>query len=159
MERRSVCETFLKYLLCKYPEWDAPKLQMRMFRMGLLTPQEETIDIVKEELEIPGNFRPSKGHSPSTSFLRRQGLYGLFFPNKDDVGAAELLQRPKVRMAAEAWMLTGAPIQGVRLFLENNYKFSISEKSIEKYIEYYFNYLLLAAPHEHVNMLKHYHLT
>ncbi len=157
MERWSVSANYAKFLLCQDLRADARRTQTRIFRLGMFPPSTDTIEFLREELRPPRNFMPeTTRHEASVRFLKQEGIYGLFHPDKYDRQALALLHKSVVKEAAEAWLLTGAPYAGAAEFLKNTFGEAFDPIAIERYVWYCFN-LHKIQPSEWPGIFRRYH--
>ena len=97
---------FVKYLvLCG--ETDAAIL-LKLGQWGFLSPDATYLGLFRAEMEPPpANFDPlDRAHRPSTTYLRDQQVYELFFPNSAVEEAWGILADPTKRMAVEQVLLS-----------------------------------------------------
>lgn len=159
MERRSLSENYVKYLLCKDPETKVEVVQRRIYRLGLLPPSEAEIELLSEYLKDaqPRNFFPKTSrHRPTVEFLKLEGIYQLFHPNELVIEALRIMQKPRVREAVEAWVVASEDYRAASKFLQTVFGVPYHPKAIEAYCWFCFQHELLVR-REIASTLKSYH--
>lgn len=139
MIRRSPCEYYLKYLLT-HPDGYSEETIRRLIKV-------QQLDFLgmpyllrlRDSVVVPDPFYPEdERHRPSNKFLRKEKLESIYRPDDDMVSANTVLEKPRIKEAVEAMVITGSNPQWVSLMLKQRFGVVFTEKAIELYCHYYF---------------------
>ena len=93
---------------------------------------------------LPQNFRTDdKYHRPSAQYLRKEGIYGLFFPEKPEKEACDLISNVRVRPMVERMISGRLPEKEIAKKINSRLGTFLTSAAIERYHHYYWNVELL----------------
>lgn len=102
--------------------------------------EEADIKELKESLKLPASFRYNdKKHVPSTTYLKEQGIYNLFFPDTPTLEALSLINTLEIRSALEKLILSGEEPQKIAKALNSKFETKLAGTAIERYRHYFWN--------------------
>ncbi len=114
--------------------------------MGWPAPSLDYVEWLRTDItsRIPANFRTdNKYHRASVKFLREEGIYGLFFSEKEEIEASNLITNLKVRPMLEYLILGRLPEKEIAKKINSRLSLHISTGAVERYRHYYWNVELL----------------
>ncbi len=115
-------------------------------QMGWPRPGSDYMSWLRASLvsKMPANFRADdKYHRPSARFLRDEGIYGLFFPQKAEKEASNLIMDLRVRPMIEQLLLGRLPEMEIAKKVNARLSLHLSTAAIERYHHYYWKVELL----------------
>lgn len=102
--------------------------------------EEDDIDELRASLKIPKDFRQNdRKHTPSTNFMREEGIFNLFYPDESTLEAISLLNTLEIRSALEKLILSGEEPKKIAKSLNSKFGTRISSDAVEKYRHYFWN--------------------
>lgn len=105
-------EFFIKYLLLKDDDVTDEQVLKTLKDWSILPPLQAEVQSyfawVRNELEdVPTGFDPANRlHRPTVQFLRKHGVFELFFPTDAVEEAWDILSNPQKRMAVESTLMS-----------------------------------------------------
>ena len=145
---RHPSENFIKSLMVSaHPsagnnDWVATVIE----QMGWPRPGSDYLSWLRADTSsrMPPGFRTNdKYHRPSTRFLRNEGIYGLFFAEKAEQEASNLIVNVKVRPMVEQLLLGRLSEKDIAKKINARLSLHISTAAIERYHHYYWKVELL----------------
>lgn len=110
MFRRSPCDLYLKYLIVHPDYLTDEAIERRAFEEQLDSGGSRYIAQLRRSCIPPSTFRPlDQYHDPSTRFLVKHKIRGLFFPDDAVRTAQNIHHRARAKEFVEAMVLAGAP--------------------------------------------------
>ncbi len=98
MIRRSPAEVYLKYLILHPKRFQDSGILEACEYAQLDGVNARYISRLRGQLPVPKDFAPfDKNHWPSQSFLIKQGLHSIFFPDSHGKKAFELLKLARIK--------------------------------------------------------------
>lgn len=145
---RHPSENFIKSLVVSAhaqpnnDDWIATVIE----QMGWPRPGSDYLSWIRADIEsrLPAGFRTSdKYHRPSTKFLREEHIYGLFFSEKAEIEASNIITNFRVRPMVEKLLLGRMPEKEIAKKVNARLCMHLSAASIERYHHYYWQVELL----------------
>lgn len=145
---RHPSENFIKSLMVSsHPnatnnDWVAAVIE----QMGWPRPAADYMTWLRSDLtsKIPPGFRTDdRYHRPSARFLRSEGIYGLFFSERAEKEASDLILNLRVRPMVESLLLGRLPEKEIAKKVNSRLSMHISAGAIERYHHYYWKVELL----------------
>ncbi len=138
-------EYWLKFLLIEDPTRTSAELQSEISGKGFLQPPLEYFAFLKESISpTPAVFNPyDRSHRPSVRYLRKEGVYELFFPTPDVRAANAIIHKVNVREHVEALILSRLPLKETAKKLNQKYSWDLTEETLKAYRHFYWNRDLL----------------
>ncbi len=100
----------------------------------------DSLSKIKSELKSPEGFSCNdRKHSPSVEFMRKEGIYNLFFPDGPTIEAFSLLSTLEIRAGIEKLILSREEPTKVAKTINSKFDTSISGEAIERYRHYFWN--------------------
>jgi hypothetical protein len=153
MISRSPSEVFIRFLLSQR-EHDANTI-LRMledFRLEGLGPS--YIKKVQMDMEpFPDPWEPNKKEGPCRDYLKKHGIYDLWFPSPQVKEAYEILSAPQLRADVEQLLLSPLRVEEVVARLNKHHSVSLSIDGVQAFGHYFWNKKLLPM-HEWVGYLE-----
>lgn len=115
-------------------------------QMGWPRPAVDYMTWVRADLasRMPADFRnDNRYHRASARFLRNEGIYGLFFSEKAEREASDLIVNLRVRPMIEQLLLGRLPEKEIAKKVNSRLSMHISAAAIERYHHYYWKVELL----------------
>lgn len=115
-------------------------------QMGWPRPRPDYVSWLRADLysRMPAGFRTTdKYHRPSSRYLRNEGIYGLFFSEKAEQEASNLIINLRVRPMIEKLLLGRLPEKEIAKKVNSRLSMHISAAAIERYHHYYWKVELL----------------
>jgi hypothetical protein len=144
--RFSPAETYIKYLLLLDPRSSVTDVHAYAESVGLDAISPEYVKELRERLHPPQPFRPEdRSHQPSTQFLLRHRIDGLFHQGAEATKALQLLDQPRAKEIIEAFTLVGAPLPFILSTLDLKFQIEVTLPTLQTYCQYFWNLSLLDA--------------
>lgn len=142
----SPAEYYIKFLVTHPDRYSISGILEIIADKGLDGIRAEYIQRLRSLYLPPEPFYPfDLKHEPSQRFLRREKIWGLYYPTRDEPAALawRILCAPRAKEFVETMVISSAP---EKLIAENVYKrfrIPVIESSIHKYKHYFWNLDLL----------------
>lgn len=145
---RHPSENFIKSLMVSsHPQagddnWVATVID----QMGWPRPRPDYLAWMRGDLfsRRPADFRnDDRYHRPSARYLRNEGIYGLFFSEKAEKEASNLIMDLRVRPLIEHLLLGRLPEMEIAKKINSRFNLHLSVGTVERYHHYYWNVELL----------------
>jgi hypothetical protein len=150
---RSPSEVFIKFLLSQQEH--EPNTILRMLEdFGLEGLSLHYIKKLQTDMEpFPHPWEPVKRDGPSRDYLKKHGIYDLWFPNPHVKEAYEILSNPQLRADVEQLLLSPLRIEEVVARLNKHHEISLTIEGVQAFGHYFWNKKLLAM-HDWIEYLE-----
>lgn len=143
---RHPAENYIKFLILKHGA-DGDGTVMKMLeRTGFLSPEPSYVQDLRQELNasLPAGFDPdNRLHRPTMKYLRKHGVYELFFQNAESAEALGILSDPTKRLEIEKLILARLDKKAVVLKINKLHNWHLTAAGVEMYEHFFWNYRLL----------------
>lgn len=142
-------EAFIKYLLIREPGITDAIILKTLADWSILAPireeREVYIGFLRQDIDPPEGFNAAdRTHRPSMQFLRRQGVYELFFATPAVEEAWDILAHPEKRQVVEQILMARLHLNQAALKVNKTKNWHLSAAGIEKYKQFFWNVDLLS---------------
>ena len=153
MITRSPSEVFIKFLLSQQEH--APTVILRMledFKLeGIGTAYIQRLQ--SSMTPFPTPWEPAKKDSPCRDYLRKHGIYDLWFPSPHVKEAYEILSGPQLRADVEQLLLSPLRVEEVVARLNKHHGVALTIEGVQAFGHYFWNKKLLPM-HEWIEYLE-----
>ena len=102
--------------------------------------EDSDIEELEKQLQVPEDFRQNdRKHTPSTNYMREQGVFNLFYPDNPTIEALSLINTLEIRSALEKLILSGEEPKKIAKSINSKFGTHISGDAIERYRHYFWN--------------------
>lgn len=88
---------------------------------------------------MPENFKAEEDDKISVEFLRQEGIYNLYFPDKPTKDAFLILSMLEAKDAIQKLIISREDSTKIAKTVNNKYKIKLSAESIDRYKHYFWN--------------------
>lgn len=136
---------FVKYLILKDPSITDPEIFKTLSDWSFLMPGPGFLPHVRNDLMPPANFNPlDRLNRESMKFLRKEGVYELFYPNAAVEEAWSILADPQMRATVEQVLLSQMPLNIAALKVNKRTDWKLTVDGITAYGKFFWNVKLMS---------------
>lgn len=139
-------EYWLKFLLISDPGMLDAELLYELQMNAFLPPPTEYLAFLRKRItQPPLEFNPyNKLHRPSVRYLRKEGVYDLFYPSDDVRSAEQIVHQVFVREQVEQVILARLKMKDMARRLNQKHAWSLTEGCLQAYQHFFWNRDLLS---------------
>lgn len=124
---------FLKFLVFKKDD-----IQKVCEEFNLPVPTKSFVKEL-EKTKLPENFKAEEDDKISVEFLRQEGIYNLYFPDKSTKDAFSILAMLEAKDAIQKLIISREESSRIAKTVNNKYKTKLSAEAIDRYRHYFWN--------------------
>ena len=139
-------EFFVKYLLVIGAALSYDDVNLNLEIHGISEISEEDFKRCQETAKHPADFRPwDAKHRPTTSWLRKNKIFSLVFPDKPVIEMREkILLSPPLREKVETLAMSGVPYHEISRQLRE-LGHTVSDLAVSEFAHYFWNSTLMGV--------------
>lgn len=138
---------YIKYLIMEHwgdeEDYDSISLNQTLTSYGLPLVSDSEFNFLQLAMMPPDNFTFSnRKHKDSVEFMKEEGLYTLWNPNKDDRRVLTfLIHQQRVRHKIDIMLMGEVPLIHIVNFINNEFRFRepITKEMVDTYHHFFWN--------------------